>query len=111
MIHGNVFCGRGYAVSLHTEQGRVDPPKDQVNTYWAAVDNTVSGNLYYGFDRIAHLNQGYVSDDHLLSNPRNNVFEGNVMFNATPVLPNDVGGLVVRENTFVKSRATCATLQ
>lgn len=109
LIRGNVFCGRGFAVSLHTERELIEPTKDQVNTYWAAVDNRVSDNLYYGFDRIAHINQGYsVAPDRFLSNPRDNIFENNVMFGVTPISPNQsVEGLIMGENVFVKVPATC----
>jgi hypothetical protein len=109
LIHGNVFCGRGFAVSLHTERELIEPTEDQVNTYWAAVDNRVSDNLYYGFDRIAHINQGYsAAPDRLLSKPRDNVFEDNVMFNATPVSQEEhTEGLITGGNLFVKDDRTC----
>lgn len=109
LVHGNVFCGRGFAVSLHTERAITEPSEDRFNSYWAAVDNSVLSNLYYGFDRMAHINQGYsVASDRFLSDPNDNVFQGNVMFNPTPVSQNEhINGLIVGGNIFVKEPRTC----
>ena len=78
LIKGNLFCGRGLTLSLHAQMRYEKVTKNLYNSYWAAVNNIVVENKYYGYKGLYIEDHGYAADsDVYISSPKGNIISRN----------------------------------
>lgn len=105
IIQSNVFCGTGYAISLHVEKKYNAKLEGLVNSYWAAKDNIVLGNTYFGFEDIAKLDKGYAIDpDYIVSYPSGNEIFNNHFYGLSNPVDMQEYGVVWGKNQVLENK-------
>jgi len=81
IFQNNLACGKGAVASLHAEMVYSEYRPNLFNSYWAAKDNVFKNNAFYGYDKLALLDEGdAVAADYLASYPENNNFLNNIFY-------------------------------
>ncbi|WP_417446726.1 chondroitinase-B domain-containing protein [Kangiella sp.] len=107
LFENNKVCGSGAAVSLHAEMVYTEFRPDLYNSYWAAKDNVFQGNRFYGYNKLAILDEGdATASDYLASYPENNVFKNNV-FVSKDYFDASFPGTVLLNNLILHDHVKC----
>ncbi|PXF63030.1 hypothetical protein [Kangiella spongicola] len=80
---------------------------DLYNSYWAAKDNVFLNNHFYGYNKLAIIDEGDAAEsDYLASYPDNNLFKGNV-FMSKDYFDTNLIGTVLVNNSIVQGSSNC----
>ncbi|MEO3865721.1 chondroitinase-B domain-containing protein [Rheinheimera fenheensis] len=111
VIVGNTLCGSGVAVSFHAEMVYVEQLPNLYNSYWAAKNNLISNNLFYGYSGLGIIDEGYAADaDFLQSLPDGNEFAENVFYYKGD-FKKELEGVAENNNTFKNFETNCILIE
>jgi len=78
IIRDNSFCGVGVTLSLHAQMVFSEYRDNLYNSYWAAIDNEIVDNNFYGYSGVSFVDLGSAAQsDFFAGNPENNLILNN----------------------------------
>ncbi|MEL4427054.1 hypothetical protein AAEH84_14845 [Shewanella indica] len=107
IIKGNYFCGTGVAISFHAEMVYETQLPKLYNSYWAANDNEILDNEFYGYLAHGKIDEGDAADpDYLASLPKGNLLQRNKFF-INGDFNFDSFGFRMADNSYIDAKITC----